>query len=106
MRLALLLLILAAPAVRAADLLPLEPRAAREAVGAAVLTADAVPFGRLIATRVSPEGRLTCVVLLDEGLGPRTSPLLVEGLLLASDGTLRLPEPAAVLADRMRLTLP
>jgi hypothetical protein len=106
MRVLLLLLVLTASPALAVDLSPLPADQAEGLVGAPVLSADAVPMGRLIAAQVTPEGDLVCIVRLDAALSSRTSPLLVNGLLRAPDGSLRLPEPASVLADRMHLSLP
>jgi hypothetical protein len=101
----LFLALTAAPAA-AADLAPLRLSQAAEALGARVLSADAVPLGTLVAARPLDGDAVACIVQLDAALTARTSPLVVEGLLLASDGSLRLPERAETIAERMRLTLP
>ncbi|WP_371154347.1 hypothetical protein [Jannaschia sp. 2305UL9-9] len=75
------------------------------AVGAPVLTSDEVKLGHLVAFRPQDDGGVFCIVQLDDELRVDTSALMVAGLMRATDGSLRLVEDAATLADRMKLPL-
>ncbi|PWJ21157.1 hypothetical protein [Jannaschia seohaensis] len=105
MRAALLSLLLAGATPVAAEHVPLRFEEAQSLIGRPVLSADAVPLGRLVATRALPDGGFHSIVLLDEALEAGISALIVEGLARAPDGSLRLAEAADVLADRMQLRI-
>ncbi|TFL17797.1 hypothetical protein [Jannaschia formosa] len=105
MRAFLLGLALCAAVPAAAEHVPLSFDEAEALIGEPVLTADAIPLGRLVATRPAPEGGFVCIVMLDAALEARTSALIVEGLRRAPDGSLRLAEASDTLADRMRLPI-
>jgi hypothetical protein len=105
MRALLLSLALGLATPAAAEHVPLRLEEAEAMIGMPVLTSDAFPLGRLIATQSQPDGTFICIVMLDADLGAGISPLIVEGLRRAPDGSLRLAEASDTLADRMRLPL-
>lgn len=78
---------------------------AQAAIGSAVLTSDDVKLGHLIGVNDQGDGAFLCFVQLRKPLRVDTSPLIVAGLVRGEDGTLRLTEDAATLADRMKLPL-
>ena len=101
------LLALSSVGARAMDALhPLSLADVPAAVGTAVLTSDDVQLGHLIGYNEQGNGEFLCFVQLDASLRVDTSPLIVAGLLRHKDGSLRLAEDAATLADRMKLPLP
>ncbi|MGB3407929.1 MAG: hypothetical protein WBA67_10585 [Jannaschia sp.] len=102
---ALMLVVLPLAAQAMDDRHPLHLSDVADAVGSAVLTADDVKLGHLVAFSEQGEGRFLCFVQLVPSLRVETSPLIVSGLLRHEDGTLRLAENAASIAERMKLPL-
>ncbi|MGB3553820.1 MAG: hypothetical protein WBA25_04175 [Jannaschia sp.] len=84
---------------------PLRLQDAAGLVGAAVLTSDDVRLGHLIAFRETGDGGLSCVIRLHRDLRVRISALMVDGLHLGADGTLRVSDDAAMLAERLNQPL-